>query len=59
MQIVAAGSTARRVFILGQRGCLVFIQDIGEIGFPALREHVRGAVEHEKAIDLSAKAALA
>ena len=59
MQIVAAGSTARRVFILDERGCEIFIEDVGEVRFPTLREHFGCAIGDEDAIDRGAEAALA
>jgi hypothetical protein len=59
VHVAAARLTSRGILIFRKRGCDIFVQDVGEVRFPALGEHVRAAISHENAIHPRAKAALA
>ena len=52
MQVAAAGLTLRGALVVRKRGCDIFIEEIGEIGFPTLREYVRPAIGHKNTLCL-------
>jgi hypothetical protein len=59
VQVAAAGLTLRGALVVRKRGYDIFIEEIGEIGFPALREYVRPAIGSKNATQPGTEAALA